>query len=460
MSDVESVRPLVFVAMPFGVKHDPCSAMEIDFDDIYARGIKPPLTELGLEVVRADDERTGGFIHTPMYERLLLAEIVVADLTLLNPNVFYELGVRHAARPHATVMIFANVAQLPFDVAPLRAIPYELEEGRLTEGGAQSLRESVRLAVASAMAASETDSPLFQLIQDYPGVRLPHDSTEAFRDRVRKVAALHDRLRELAAAPGKAAAIDEVRRIEEAVVAGGAESELLVDVLFTYRDLEAFDDMIRCVEGLPRGLQVAKTIQEALGFALNRRGDRAGARRVLQAVIDRYGPSPEVNGLLGRVHKDLYRAALDDGDEPAAELHLDDAIDTYRAGFEADPRDHYPGVNAVTLLVQKGTPDALAEALELATIAAFAVSRRGGLGSSDYWDLATVLELAAVRGDEATATRAAVKATQTDARDWMYDTTLANLTMIRSAFGQDREPWLSAISARLAAARTDDPDTA
>jgi len=50
-------------------------------------------------VIRADEERGGGIIHKPMYERLLLAEIVIADLTFASANVFSELGVRHAARP-------------------------------------------------------------------------------------------------------------------------------------------------------------------------------------------------------------------------------------------------------------------------------------------------------------------------------------------------------------------------
>jgi hypothetical protein len=64
-----------------------------------------------------------------MFARLLLAEFVVADLTLANPNVFYELGIRHAAKPFTTVPIYANVSALPFDVAPVRAVGYQLKKG-------------------------------------------------------------------------------------------------------------------------------------------------------------------------------------------------------------------------------------------------------------------------------------------------------------------------------------------
>ena len=450
-------RPLVFVAMPFGTKMDAGSSVEIDFNDIYERALRPPLVELGLEVIRADEERSGGFIHTPMYERLLLAEIVLADLTLANPNVFYELGVRHAARPYATVLTFANTTALPFDVAALRAIPYQLDHGRLTDDATTALRDSIKQAVEAALAANQADSPLFQLISDYPGVVLPHDSTEAFRDRARKVASLHDRLAQLERSADKPAAIDEVRLIEQGLDSPHAQTELMVDVLLTYRDLEAYDDMIRCVGALPDVVRDSVTIQEQLGFALNRNGDRREAIAVLRRVIDKHGASPETNGLLGRVYKDLYREAKQRGDEVMAEVNLDEAIDVYTAGYEADPRDHYPGVNAVTLLVQKGNAEALERARQLASIVSFAVGRRGGLASSDYWDLATVLELAAVSLDGATVARAAAKATQTDAKDWMFTTTLDNLALIGERFGEQAEPWLSEARERLDAARASAP---
>src|SRR3954454_14122819 len=114
--------------MPFGRKRDATGRMEIDFDAIYKQAIEPAAKAAGVDVIRADEERGGGIIHKPMYERLLLAEIVVADLTFANANVFYELGVRHAARPRSTILMYAQIGQLPFDVAPIRAIPYKLDD--------------------------------------------------------------------------------------------------------------------------------------------------------------------------------------------------------------------------------------------------------------------------------------------------------------------------------------------
>lgn len=107
-------RALCFVDMPFGKKPDLKSGVVVDFDQIYNTAIKPAIEECGLEALRGDEEHTGGIIHSAMFARLLLAEFVVADLTLANANVFYELGIRHAAKPFTTVPILSNISALPF----------------------------------------------------------------------------------------------------------------------------------------------------------------------------------------------------------------------------------------------------------------------------------------------------------------------------------------------------------
>ena len=55
--------------------------------------------------MRADEEMAGGIIHKPMFERLILCEYAVADLTAANAKVCYELGVRHAVRPGCIVLL-------------------------------------------------------------------------------------------------------------------------------------------------------------------------------------------------------------------------------------------------------------------------------------------------------------------------------------------------------------------
>src|SRR5207249_4596898 len=98
----------------------------VDFDAVYKRLLAPAIEQAGLQPLRADEEMTGGIIHKPMFERLILSAYAVADLTTANANVFYELGLRHAVRPWSTVLIFAEGGRLPFDVGLLRSLPYKL----------------------------------------------------------------------------------------------------------------------------------------------------------------------------------------------------------------------------------------------------------------------------------------------------------------------------------------------
>ena len=105
-------RAVCFVIMPFGRKPDAAGRM-VDFDRIYAEIIAPAVEAAGLDGVRADEEQGAGFIHKLMYERILLSEYAIADLTLLNANVYYELGIRHAARPETTVLTLAQGCPCP-----------------------------------------------------------------------------------------------------------------------------------------------------------------------------------------------------------------------------------------------------------------------------------------------------------------------------------------------------------
>ncbi len=431
-----SLKPLVFVAMPFGRKTDPSERHAIDFDDIYDRAVVPAAAEAGVDVIRADEEQYGGLIHVAMYERLLLAEIVLADLTLSNPNVFYELGVRHAARPRSTILMFAKVSRLPFDVSPMRAIPYELEAGRLTDAAASSLVETLRQKVEVAKTESEhTDSPLFQLLPGLQPLRLPHEVTESFRNRVILAAGIRQRMQAAVRQHGHPEALKELRAIQKEICGpGGCPPELLIDLMLAFREISAWADMISCIEAFPPDVQKIVTVQEQLGLALNRRngpGDRARAIQILRGVIQEHGPSPETYGILGRVYKDRYSELSEGGQNAQAAAALEEAITCYVQGFEADPRDYYPGINAITLSLLQDTDEARARVRGLVPVVSFAVARRGGLSSKDYWDVATAFELAVIGQDWPTAKRGAGRLCMFAEGAWTLETTAKNLSLIR-----------------------------
>src|ERR1700682_2257772 len=113
----------VFVAMPFGVKEG------IDFNRVYNDLIKSSLESAGFEVFRADEEERAGNIRIDMFQELLLADLVIADLSIDNPNVWYELGVRHAIQPAGVIMIQGKRHYMPFALYTDRALRYHLKDG-------------------------------------------------------------------------------------------------------------------------------------------------------------------------------------------------------------------------------------------------------------------------------------------------------------------------------------------
>ena len=147
---------------------------------MYQELIAPAIREAKLEPVRADEEMTGGIVHKPIFERLILCEYAVADLTFANANVFYELGVSHAVRPFSTVLLLAEGTRLPFDLKLDRGLPYSLS----TAGLPQDVEATTRRITQRLVAARDgsTDSPVFQLVEDFP--QIDRLKTDVFREQV------------------------------------------------------------------------------------------------------------------------------------------------------------------------------------------------------------------------------------------------------------------------------------
>ena len=434
-------RQLCFVLMPFGKKPGMAGSL-IDFDAVYQALIKPAIEEAGMEPLRADEEMKGGMIHKPMFERLLLCEFAVADLTTANANVFYELGIRHAARSWSTVLIFAEgFSQLPFDVAPLRALPYRLDKSG-KPADIQNTKTSLVDRLLEAKNA-KTDSPLFELVDNYPDI--DHTKTDVFRDRIRYSGQIKEKL-----ATARKKGVDAIRAIEnELGNIAEVESGVVIDLFLSYRAVSAWPDMIALVDRMSPPLAESVMVREQLGLALNRnkQGDRA--EKILKALIAGRGPSSETYGILGRVYKDRWEALKDSGEELEAAAILKKAIEAYLSGFEADWRDAYPGINAVTLMELSDPPDP--RRLELMPVVIYAVERRIAAGEPDYWDYATLLEAAVLAKNEEKAMAALGDSLALVRENWEPETTARNLRLIRKtrAKRQETVPWARKIEEKL-----------
>jgi hypothetical protein len=407
--------------MPFGKKLT-ASGLLVDFDAVHRDLISPAIEEAGLEPLRVDEEIAGGIIHKPTFEQLILCEYAVADLTIASANVYYELGLRHAVRPASTVLLFAQgTGPHPFDAAALRAMPYPLRpDGKPmeTEGARTALVARLREA-GNAVA----DSPVYQLVQGFPGIQ--RLKTDVFRDQVRYSEEMKSRL-----ATARKNGVEAVRAVERDLLdIAAAEAAVLIDLLLSYRAVKAWNDMIALTGKMSPALAATVMVQEQIGLALNRAGRGEDAERVLLDLIGRGGPSSESYGILGRVYKDRWEAALKAGDSSLARGVLDKAIDSYLRGFEADWRDAYPGINAVTLMELKDPPDP--RRAQLIPVVAYAVDRRIAHGKADYWDHATRIELAILAKNEAEAAAALADALACIREPWEPETTARNLHLIR-----------------------------
>jgi len=198
-------------------------------------------------------------------------------------------------------------------------------------------------------------------------------------------------------------------------------------------------------------------VREQYGFALNREGRAQEATTVLKAVIEEFGPSSETNGLLGRVYKDQWDAAKKSG-AGALQVRglLKLAAETYLAGFQADWRDAYPGVNAVTLMELMDPPPPIqAEILPVVRFSAAQKAKANG----DYWDFATLMELAVLARDENGAMEQAEVALTKAQFNWHLETTERNLRLIREtrAARGEQIPWIKDLEDALAEKRAQMP---
>jgi hypothetical protein len=459
------LQPLCFVVMPFGKKKDPSRPRkpQIDFDAIYAQAIDGGIRDAGLTPKRADNDETGGIIHKPMFEDLLLCDFVVADLTIPNANVYYELGIRHAARHNTTLPIAADHSKAPFDVTMVRGIRYKIgKDNSFSAEQAQALRKSLgdRLTQLREVSrvSDEADSPVFQLVGKMQLSNLPvdqrlrrikdtdaalyellnryagHEKTDIFRDVVQYSQQRRDQLA-AARKSGDRAALNAIR--DEIRPFNTEEAGVVVDLYLSYRSLSAWDEMIALYNEMPDVLKRTTLVREQLAFALNRRASREPkhleyrdrALDILKEVLTAIGPSSETYGLMGRIYKDLWQDAGSGSDAPG---FLGKAIDAYSAGFAADARDAYPGINAVTLLDIEGSAESLAKKERLLPVVRFAVERRLA-GQPDYWDHATLLEICILENDEGEAARVQADTLAAVRETWEPETTARNLKLIRNA---------------------------
>jgi 2',3'-cyclic-nucleotide 2'-phosphodiesterase (5'-nucleotidase family) len=152
--------------------------MEVDFDALWDHAFQPALEELGYLAIRADIE-AGTVILKDMLERLAFANLVIADLTLPNGNVYYEVGIRHVAKQAGCVLIAADWSRQLFDVDQMRTLRYPLQDGAVPEETARVIKD---ILVTQLPKIKNSSSPYHELVKDKEG-------SSVFREQIETISA-------------------------------------------------------------------------------------------------------------------------------------------------------------------------------------------------------------------------------------------------------------------------------
>ncbi|REG94351.1 TRAFs-binding domain-containing protein [Algoriphagus antarcticus] len=431
------MKPLCFVIMPFGKKPD-LTGRIINFDAVYEKFIKPVIEESGLESIRADQEMMGGIIHKPMYERLILCDFAIADLTTANANVFYELGIRYTAKPFTTFSIFETGTKIPFDLVDVRCFPYVIVDDEIVD--LEDKKAALKGYITEIKKKKITDSPIYQLMD---GIEFKHnlsiDKVDMLRERAKQDNQVNTQIQEILSLDKKEERAEKLKDLEKTLPEKEDwDASLAINFILAFRSINAFQEMVDFIDSLPNHLKGTVVVQEQYGFALNRAGNKDKAIDVLTKLVEEKGSNSETLGILGRIYKDKYNEAKS-SKAFLAKGFLNKAIEVYTDGFKADIRDFYPGVNAATLKFVREDEDTV----DFAKVVEFAVltylekkskisMRKAPSNFDDYWPQATLLELAILQNNQSKAFDYLSSAISTSHEDWQTDSTAKNLELFKN----------------------------
>jgi hypothetical protein len=287
-------RPICFMVTPFGKKPTgggENTPAEVDFDALWNQALWPLLDGLGYAPVRADQD-LGASIITEMIERLALSDLVLADLSLPNANVYYEVGVRHAAREKGCVLIAADWSKQPFDTSQMRQLRYPLPNGKQPDPAA--IKHSLEKGIQT-MRDSLTPC---HALEGFPNLSVVR--TTAFASFLRELSAFQSRVRRIYLEP---AADERKKRVAETVAAapvGAMSASMAQELVALIRDCgEGFLGVVAFIAQLPDALKAHPVIEEQRLLACAEAGDPLEAIAGLEELIHRRGGTPERLGLLG-----------------------------------------------------------------------------------------------------------------------------------------------------------------
>ncbi len=410
--------------MGFGKKTDYPTGRVLDLDKSYRYIIKPAAEAAGYQCTRADEIQHAGNINVPMYQQLLNADVVIADVSTYNPNAFYELGVRHALKPYTTITIAEDKLVFPFDVGQIAIRTYHhLGEG-IDFGEVERMRGELQNAIQVVGAQAACDSPVYTFLRSLRPPAIAKEEVE----------------RALASSGPQAGSASQptVRVLMDQAEAAIKNSDFITakSLLAVVRTMMPVDSYVAQKLALATYKSDLPTPESALNEAAS----------ILESLGPASSTDSETLGLYGAVHQRLW-------DATRAEPHLDTAIWAHEKGFHVR-NDYYNGINLAFLLNVRAALKTVSEPAE--AIADFVVAQRtrrrvlalcqallestpAPSGSGLYWIKATMAEAYAGLGDDAKAQELMDAAkTLHGVAAWMLQTSGERLAKLKGLLAQTR----------------------
>jgi tetratricopeptide (TPR) repeat protein len=377
--------------MPYGIKATTIPAGsgapdKVNFDRLWEAALRPAIDQAGYEPVRANED-IGSLIITEMIERLAISDLVLADVSIPNGNVYYEVGIRHAAQKQGCILTSATWSKPLFDIDQMRQIRYPIPTESICDDVAAEIIRILRPAIPILGSGA---SPFYQVFPTYPQYD-PARAT-AFKQSLEELSTFQADIIAVRSATGeecRTRALDLRRRY---YTGGPIQKAVAIELLYTLRDCTDWRTTLDFIDTLPDDLRNSPLVKEQRALAQSNSGDHDVAIGALVELISSAGDTSERRGLLGGRYKRKWKQTNNPTD-------LDRAIAQYEAGMKLDLNDYYPASNLARLYrtrKRKGDED---RARISAAVALTACERARARKSNDEWVNPTLLGAAFDAGD-------------------------------------------------------------
>jgi tetratricopeptide (TPR) repeat protein len=366
------MKKTCFVIIGYGIKTDFANGRDINLDKTFNNIIKPVFEELDIECFRSSDLKQTGVIDVKMYEHIYKADFVVADISTLNANAIYELGIRHALRPNTTIVIseddLLKEKRIPFDINHVAIHAYEHYGKGIDYEEVIRFKKYLKELINHILnnPHEKTDSPVYTFL---PKLTPPTFTEEEYEELIEN--------------------IDSSESISN-----------LVELAEKEKNKKNYKEAIKLLnEALDNAYNNHDTyiIQRlALNTYKSESPDKISslfkALEILKVLNPQETTNPETLGLLGAIYKRLFETLK-------TEEYLNQSLHFYERGYYVK-QDYYNGINTAYLYINKALIAKEKQADSLTIYANYGQAIKIWKEIIDKWEKILLTEEFEKRGDK------------------------------------------------------------